>query len=91
MKTCSHLGSWQCINVSLISHVKKLLNEGDISQTEYDAFFDDCLCYHKESFLYTVKWYAVSDCWKKQHFFTFLNQKVAFKMYWVMWKAEQIC
>ena len=42
-------------------HVKKLLNEGDISQTEYDAFFDTCLCFHKEAFLYAVKRFTLNN------------------------------
>ena len=38
------------------SQIKKLLSEGDISQFECDNFFDACQAFHKEAFLYAVKW-----------------------------------
>ena len=65
------------------SHIKKLLNEGDISQTEYDAFFVACLCFKKKlHFILQSGFLSIMICWKKPHFSTFLKQKVAFKMYW---------
>ena len=62
------------------SHVKKLLNEGDISQTKYDAFFDACLCFHKETFLYSVKWFPLNnDLLKEAAFLNILEPKSCFQ------------
>ena len=43
------------------SQIKKLLSEGDNSQFEYDNFFDACQAFHKEAFLYAVKWFPLND------------------------------
>ena len=43
------------------SQIKKLLSEGDNSQFEYDNFFDACQAFHKEAFLYDVKWFPLND------------------------------
>ena len=60
--------------------VKKLLNKGDISQTEYDAFFDACLCFHKEALLYAVKWFPLNnDLLKEAAFLNILEPKSCFQ------------
>ena len=43
------------------SQIKKLLSEGDNSQFEYDNFFDAYQAFHKEAFLYAVKWFPLND------------------------------
>ena len=43
------------------SQIKKLLSEGDNSQFEYDNFFDACQAFHKEAFLYALKWFPLND------------------------------
>ena len=57
-----------------------MLNEGDISQTEYDAFVDACLCFHKEAFLYAVKWFPLNnDLLKEATFRNILEPKSCFQ------------
>ena len=53
------------------SQIKKSLSEGDISQFEYDNFFDVCQAFHKEAFLYAAKWFPLNDDLLKEA--TFLN------------------
>ena len=43
------------------SPIKKLLPEGDNSQFDYDNFFDACQAFHKEAFLYAVKWFPLNE------------------------------
>ena len=62
------------------SQIKKLLSEGDISQFEYDNFFDACQAFHKEAFLYAVKWFPLNDdLLKEAAFLNILDQKSCFQ------------
>ena len=62
------------------SQIKKLLSEGDISQFEYDNFFDACQAFHKEAFLYAVKWFSLNDDLRKEAaFLNILDQKSCFQ------------
>ena len=60
------------------SQIKKLLFEGDISQFEYYHFFDACQAFHKEVFLYAVKWFPLNNDLKEAAFLNILNQKSCF-------------
>ena len=56
------------------------MSEGDISQFEYDNFFDACQAFHKEAFLYAVKWFLLNyDLLKEAAFLNILDQKSCFQ------------
>ena len=56
------------------------MSEGDISQFEYDNFFDACQALHKEAFLYVVKWFPLNDdLLKEVAFLNILDQKSCFQ------------
>ena len=62
------------------SQIKKLLSEGDISQLEYDNFFDACQAFYKEAFLYAIKWFPLNDnLVKEAAFLNILDQKSCFQ------------
>ena len=62
------------------SQIKKLLSEGDISQLEYDNFFDACQVFYKEAFLYAIKWFPLNDnLVKEAAFLNILDQKSCFQ------------
>ena len=66
--------------VSLLakSTIRKLLDEGDISQMQYE-FFYACLQFHKGAFLYVIKWFPLQDkLLMEARFLNFIDQKCSF-------------
>ena len=60
--------------------VKKLLENGDISENQYDIFFQACLSCHETGFLYALKNFPLNnDLFKHARFFNFLDQKCSFE------------
>ena len=68
------------LNYLARSQIEKLLSEGDISQFGYDNFFDARQAFHKESFLYAVKWFPLNDnLLKEAVFLNISDQKSCFQ------------
>ena len=61
------------------STIRKLLDEGDISQMQYDKFFYACLQFHKGAFLDTIKWFPLQDkLLMEARFLNFIDHKCSF-------------
>ena len=43
------------------THVKKLLDDGDITKRQYDMLFNDSLIFHKNCFSYALKNFPVNN------------------------------
>ena len=59
---------------------ENISSEGDISQFGYDNFFDARQTFHKEAFLYAVKWFPLNDnLLKEAVFLKISDQKSCFQ------------
>ena len=68
------------LNYLARSQIEKLLSEGDISQFGYDNFFDARQAFHKEAFLYALKWFPLNDnLLNEAVFLNILDQKSCFQ------------